>query len=185
MDNLSKSAFSSYLQALDTMAGDGVIVGEWTMMGIAAVMAQPGRCDAAGKQLTDFAAMRGAIILNQGPAQWLLIAKQTNDDWQEELAAALDGTAAHFDQSSGYGLLTLSGNTALKLLQKGLFVDLGKALTFDGASVASVIGHVPVIVLRTAPDAFIVAVPRSFAGSFWHWLEAAAAAEPIKLGRSH
>ncbi len=180
MDNISKSAFAPYLQGLETAAGHGLEVKEWTVAGIAAVMARPDGQDAATQCLADFATTHGAMVLNIGPAQWLLIAPQGGPAWHDALDCALGGSATHFDQSAGFGLLALSGSKAGTVLQKGLFVDLDVALAVDGANLASMIAHVPVIACRTAPDAFLVAVPRSYVGSFWHWLEAAATAEAIK-----
>ncbi|MGC4252104.1 MAG: sarcosine oxidase subunit gamma family protein [Sphingobium sp.] len=181
MDKLSTSAFGRHLAALDASSGNGLTIAEWTKAGIAAVMAAPVRQDGVAERLASFAAGRRAHVLHSGPGQWLVIVEDAEEAWLEALTAALDGTAQVFDQSSGLGLLTLAGHHARMLLQKGVFVDLDKALDADGMSVSSVMAHISVTVWRLAAGRFGIAVPRSYAGSFWHWLEAAAAAEAIPL----
>ena len=86
-----------------------------------------------------------------------------------------------FDQTSGYGLLELVGSGGQTILQKGIFADLANLLAADGDSICSVIAHISITVWRSGTDSLVVAVPRSFASSFWHWLVASAAAENITL----
>lgn len=183
VDNPYLSTFSAQLQTLDATVGDGVIVGEWTMAGISTVIATASGHQIAKRRLEDFADLTGAKVLQTGPTQWLIISQYGREKWATKLATAIDNSASQFDQSAGYGLITLSGSNSQRVLQKGLFVDLEVALAADGSSFSSVIAHVPVIVGRTGPDTFIIAVPRSYGSSFWHWLESAAAAESIKLAR--
>lgn len=139
-------------------------------------MAYGGAEETAGAALAAFAKdAPGATVLKTGPGTWLTLWEGTFVD--------LGDAAASFDQGDGYALLNLRGAAAMTLLQKGIFVDLGAALASRNACVCSVIAHINVIVWRASSDAVGVAVPRSFAGSFWHWFSTAAAAEGIPIGR--
>lgn len=181
MDNFSITAFGSCLATVDAQPVQGQLgVGEWATPAIASVMTSPVRQSAATEKLAAFAATRGAHVLHGGPGQWLVIDPQASTDWLDALAAELGDMAELFDQSSGFGVLRMEGGDARRVLQKGLFIDLEAALDEDGKSVASIIAHVSVTVWRLAPDHFGIAVPRSYAGSFWHWFEAATAAEGIR-----
>ena len=182
MDSLTKSAFGDHLAELSLSSEAQLVVGEMTDAGIAAVMTSPARQDAVAGVLATFAAASQASVLHGAPGQWLVITKSPPAPWIADLAEALGSGAQVFDQSAGYALLTLRGGCARALLQKGLFIDLDKALDRDGTSVTGVIAHVSVSVWRIAPDLFGVAVPRSYAGSFWHWFEAVTAAEAIQPG---
>lgn len=113
----------------------------------------------------------GAITLwGVAPGQWLAHAEQAGPEWAEALGAQVSGIATVIDQSSGYVLFRLSGADAARVLQKGLPVDLSAQV--PGAVTVSAIAHIGVIAHRRAADSFDVAVFRSFAHSFRHWLDA-------------
>ncbi len=140
-----------------------------------ATMAYRGREEAAGAALASFAqGQPGATVLRTGPGTWLTLCAGSHPE--------LGDAAATFDQGDGYAILKLHGAAATIVLQKGIFVDLSSALASHGACVCSVIAHINVIAWRASSDTLGVAVPRSFAGSFWHWLSTAAAAEGIPVG---
>ena len=67
----------------------------------------------------------------------------------------------------------LSGEGAGALLQKGAFVDLDPVAFACGVAATTVIAHIGVIIWKVddAPT-FDVALFRSFAGSFRHWIAA-------------
>lgn len=128
---------------------------------------------------------RDRSILATGPGAWLVLRENAPADWANELEAAVADAAAVVDQSSAYAVLRLEGDVAWRLLAKGAFIDLDPQAFSPGKAVTTVIAHIGVILWRR-PDvaAFEIAVFRSYAGSFWHWLKTAAEAEGLRLGRS-
>src|SRR3546814_6292840 len=117
-------------------------------------------------------------------------------DWSSDVCSSdlgghpeLGDAAATFGQGDGSALLKLHGPAAMLMLQKGFFVDLRSALGAKDSCVCSVVAHVNVIAWNAGSDTYGVAVPRSFAGSFWHWFSCAAAAEgdrkSTRLNSSH
>jgi sarcosine oxidase subunit gamma len=78
------------------------------------------------------------------------------------------------DQSSGYVVYRLAGPAARTLLQRGAAIDLHPAAFPPRAAAVTMIAHLGVILwLADEAPTFEVAVFRSFAGSFQHWLETA------------
>jgi sarcosine oxidase subunit gamma len=59
-------------------------------------------------------------------------------------------------------------------LAKGVPVDLHPTVFTDDVAV-TIISHIGAIVWQSAPDRFSIAIFRSYAQSFWHWLAASAA----------
>ena len=182
VDSLSTAAFVAHLSRLAISPDASLVVGEWEAACIASVMTRPSGVAPVAETLRAWATA-DTHVLDIGPGNWLVIAPKPRADMIGDVQAALGDAAQVFDVSSGYALLTLQGRDALALLQKGIFVDLDKALASDSASCSSVVAHVAVTAWRLAADSFAVAVPRSYADSFWHWLEAASAADGIRPGR--
>ena len=183
MDSLLTGAFGAHLSRLPVLPGAPLILGEWDTAAIASVMTRLSGAQPVAGRLRDLA-MADTHFLDIGPGSWLVIAPKPEGDLTGALRIALGDAAQIFDVSSGYALLTLEGHYAQALLQKGLFVDLDKVLTSDGANCSSLVAHIAVTAWRLSPGTFGVAVPRSYAGSFWHWLEAASAADGIRPARA-
>lgn len=122
-------------------------------------------------------ALKGrAMVLPTSPQQALAYADAVAPDWVESLQTYLAGLAHVVDQSSAYSLLVLSGRDALRLLQKGMPVDLSPASFPEGATVASAIAHVSVVAHHDGPDQFALLIPHSFSQSLRHWLDTTLAA---------
>jgi len=174
--------------------GRGLVVSERSNLGIATVIARGSSTDALaariaewfGVALTNGPQLSGAdavCFAGTGPGSWLAFCEGADPFWARSLAAQLDGVASVFDQSSGYAVLRVAGAEAMPLLQSGAFIDL-HADTFPVGTVAvTVIAHVGAILVRVGEATFDVAVFRSFAGSFWHWLATSAAARGIAFRR--
>jgi sarcosine oxidase subunit gamma len=113
-----------------------------------------------------------------------MIADEPAPDWPADVAENLADAASVFDQSSGYAILCLSGLDAGALLQKGAFLDLHPGKFKTGSVAVTVIEHIGAIVWRADETLFEIAVFRSFASSFWHWLVTAAAAAELLLHRA-
>ena len=83
--------------------------------------------------------------------------------------------AALIDQSGGRAMLEISGPMVREVLRKGVTLDLHPEV-FRLAEVAlTSISHISALLCRTGEDTFLLAVPRSYAGSLWHWLSVSAA----------
>jgi sarcosine oxidase subunit gamma len=162
------------------IAGQGALrVGPRHPICASVVMAFRECADATQDGLSAFSRINpDTTILNTGPGTWLILSSAN-----VSLLPDLDEVAVTFDQGDGYAVLRLHGDAATAVLQKGIFVDLETALAEDGSCVNSVVAHVNVTVWRISADSIGIAVPRSFAGSFWHWLTAAAASAGLSIGR--
>ena len=83
--------------------------------------------------------------------------------------APLSAVASLSDHSDGYAVFELSGPKVREILAKGVPIDLHPAVFTDTVAV-TVVAHIGAIVWQSAPDHFSIAIFRSYAGSFWHWL---------------
>ena len=110
----------------------------------------------------------GVTALGVGPACWLFLGQSMED------LAPLSDMASLSDHSSGYAVFEVWGPAARAALAKGVPVDLHPDSFTDDVAV-TVIAHIGAIVWRTPQDRIAIAVLRSYAGSFWHWLSASAA----------
>jgi sarcosine oxidase subunit gamma len=110
----------------------------------------------------------GIIALGTGPGRWLFLGATFGQ------LADLSGLASFSDHSDGYAVFKIWGPNVREVLAKGVPIDLHPAVFTDNVAV-TVIAHVGAIVWQSAPDCFSIAVFRSYAGSFWHWLAVSAA----------
>ena len=108
------------------------------------------------------------------PGQWLAVAPSPRD--LRDLPEALRGVAAVTDQSDSRALVRISGVQARAMLAKGAAVDLHPRAFGPGRAAVTSIAHIAVqFWQRDAGPTYDLTVARSFAGSFWRWLEHAAA----------
>jgi sarcosine oxidase subunit gamma len=153
--------------------GDGVTVTEIDGLALATVLiARPGFAERFGAPLPDGprrAENGGVTLLGIGPGRWLALAPAGTD-----LVGRFADLAAVTDQSDGLGLLQVAGPRAADALAKGCMIDLDPSAFGADAVAVTTIAHVGVTLWR-AEDGFVLAVPRSYAGSFWHWLAVSAA----------
>lgn len=116
-------------------------------------------------------------LIGAGPGSWLVLSEDGADDHADRLRERLGPLAAVSDQSGGYQILRLSGPDARTVLQRGAAIDLHPSAFASGSVATTVIAHIGVIVrqLDDAPT-YEVALFRSYAASFRHWLDAAVCA---------
>lgn len=161
-----------------------IAFGEALGHGLAAILPRRGAgADAVGQALGldivpgSRASVGGDLtLLGVGPNQWLAHAASIAPDWAERLDESLAEVAGVVDQSAAYVLFEIGGKDAWRLLQKGLPLDLAPAAFVPGMVAVSAIAHIGVIVHLQADGRFLVAVFRSFAESFRHWLQVSIAA---------
>ena len=150
--------------------------------GLATVMARRGIDRAAIGGALGFAIADGPVrssgaaltLLGTGPGVWLALADDAPPDWAASLRSRLETLASLSDQSSAYVVHRIAGAGARTLLQRGAAIDFHPSSFAPGAVVATVIAHIGVVIWQVDErPAYDVAVARSFAGSFRHWLDAA------------
>jgi sarcosine oxidase subunit gamma len=109
-----------------------------------------------------------------GPDQWLARAEGV-PDLDSELALALGRRAMVADQSDGRCVLRLSGPSTRQVLAKGIGLDLDARLFKPGDVALTLAEHIGVQLWQVDDKpSYEIAMFRSLAGSFWHWLSASA-----------
>lgn len=105
-------------------------------------------------------------VRSVGPGEWLVA---SGDPAQEP---AIDG-AMVVDQSHGRALFRLQGPDSIRLLMKGIAVDIAGSGFPVGASATMAFGHLTVNLARTGDRAFEIIGMRSLAESLYHDLKLA------------
>jgi heterotetrameric sarcosine oxidase gamma subunit len=119
----------------------------------------------------------GIAVVWAGLDQWLAIAERgAGRDLETELKPRLAGLASVVDQSDGRVVVRISGPRARDVLAKGLPIDLHPRAFKPGDVAITHASHIGVILwqLDERPT-YELAMFRSYADSFAHWLDEAAA----------
>ncbi len=167
-----ETAFADLLKPAGDTRDPGVTVREVTGLQIATILARgpiSGLADGPKRMSCD-----GADYLGIGPGKWLAIGP---------VAPAIAASASVVDQSGGYGVLEISGRDAVATLEKGIGIDLHPREFAPDAVAVTTVAHMGVIVWRGEGDAWRLAVFRSNAASFWHWLETSAAVFGMRVAK--
>ena len=172
----------------------GVIVSEVRGVGLATVTARKGRrgalVDAAraafGVELPGAPRRvegREMAFIWAGPDQWLACRYPAPARGMEAaLAEPFAGLASIVEQSHGRTILRVTGPRVRDALAKGLAIDLHPREFSTGYTAVTAVAHIGVHLWQTDDGpTFEVAVPRGFALSFWHWLEASSAEYGLEL----
>jgi sarcosine oxidase subunit gamma len=106
-----------------------------------------------------------------GMDTWLATTDQQMDEFEAALRNVVDESATVSDQIGAYHVLRLTGPRVRDVLAKLVSLDLHpKVFTVDCAASTSGL-HIPLTLWRIeAPDAFELAVPRSYSHDFEHLL---------------
>ena len=116
---------------------------------------------------------RDVAFIWTGPDQWLAYGPPGKD---AELAEVFSGLAFIVDQSHARALVRVTGPRARDALAKGLAIDLHPRAFATGSAAATSVAHIAVLLWQVDDrPTYEFAVPRSYALSFWHWLQASAA----------
>jgi sarcosine oxidase subunit gamma len=111
-------------------------------------------------------------LIGTAPESWLMTRPDTERLLAAELREKLHGLASIADQSGAYARLRISGSGAAALLQKAAFIDLDGFT--PGAAATTQIAHLGLILWRPSADqAYDLALFRSSARDFIHWIETA------------
>ncbi|HLH11360.1 MAG TPA: sarcosine oxidase subunit gamma family protein [Methylovirgula sp.] len=177
-----KSPFEASLK--DAGAGDGVQVSERRNLQMATVIARAGNSDIAARLKSAFglallpgpkrSAANDLAFVATGPRSWLALSEASG--LTPKLREALGEAAAISDQSSGYAVLRLTGPKVRATLEKGIGVDLHPRAFQPGDAASTSCAHLGVIIWQIdAAPIYEIAVFRSLADSFAHWLQESAA----------
>lgn len=176
--------------------GNGVIAVERNDQSIATVMARRDKSAELGAVVqSNFgivlptgakcAANNGVMFLGTGPGKWLAISEAQNPGFVASLEAQFQGFASVADQSGALGVLRLTGPALLPTLEKGLQIDLAPDAFPVNCVAVSSIAHIGTTLWKVDDTPTIdIAVARSLAGSFRHWLEVSAAVYGLSLQRA-
>jgi len=120
---------------------------------------------------------RGMAFVWSGPGQWLAVAPRDPDrDLETELAAELAGLASVVDQSDGRIVVRIWGPRARDVLAKGIPIDLHPRAFKAGGAAITHVSHISVVLWQLdETPAYELALFRSYADSFAHWLADSAA----------
>jgi heterotetrameric sarcosine oxidase gamma subunit len=176
-------------------SGDGVSATERVGLGMATVMLRRGKSGEFVQKVKHYLSIELAdapmrckwdqtSFIGTGTGKWLAVFDCPSPNFLEELRLEFDGLASVVDQSHAFGVLRLSGPAVLATLEKGVQIDLAPDVFPVGRAAVTNIAHVGVTLWKVddAPT-FDIAVTRSFAGSFCHWLEASAAIHGLAVHR--
>jgi sarcosine oxidase subunit gamma len=105
-----------------------------------------------------------------GPDEWLIVSER-----QLEPPCGSAGSGTFVDVSHGRAALRLAGPNVRDALAKGCPLDLHPPAFEVNRCAQTAIAKVSVILDHVQPEVFDVYCPRSYAGSFWHWLVEACA----------
>ena len=175
-----KSGFAGLLAPVGASPA-GVIVSERVGLGLAAIEPRKGRAPELIARVEAHyglspprglrrAAAGGIAFLGVGPNRWLATSESGAAAFTDDLEAALDGVASVIAQTDGLAVLRIAGPRARAAFAKGLSIDLDPGVFAVGDVASSILAHIAVTIWRTDESSYEVAVPRSFAGDFWHWL---------------
>lgn len=173
------------------IAPAGIAVAERLGLGLATIHARHGTGPALRDRIRDAFAIAlpeqprreaagDVAFLGTAPGAWLAIREGGGNGFAAALAEELSGLAAVADQSDGYAVLRLAGASVPYALAKGMTLDLDPAFFRPGDVAATSAAHIGVILWRLPDGAdgqplYELAVFRSYAESFWHWLSGSAA----------
>jgi sarcosine oxidase subunit gamma len=114
-------------------------------------------------------------ILGIGPGRWMFLQECGAPEFAAELQRDLVGVASVSDHSDGYAVFEVSGICARKTLAKGVAIDLHANSFGTGDVAVTAAAHIGAILWQTnALPCYGLAVFRSYAESFWHWLSESA-----------
>jgi methylglutamate dehydrogenase subunit D len=122
-------------------------------------------------------AAKGLALIGTAPGQWLAIAEDdSSKQILDVLAQHLAGHAAITEQSDSKAVIRISGARARDVMAKGCSLDLHPRVfkPGDAATTAVALVDCQLWQIDDTPS-YDLAVPSSFAESFWSWLASSAA----------
>ena len=115
----------------------------------------------------------GVRLFRLGPDEWWAVCEpEQREALDTRLARVLaDGAGVLVDCSSASVAVSVEGIAAVDLLSVGSGLDFDAPARRPGRVARTRIGNATVVLHRLGDKAFDIYVPRSYALSFWDWLE--------------
>ena len=119
----------------------------------------------------------GFALIGTAPGQWLAVADSKEARaLPAMLGVALKGLATVVDLSDGKAVLRISGPRARDTLAKGCSLDLHPRVFKPGNAATTPVALIDCVIWQVdETPTYDLAVPTSYAESFWSWLTASAA----------
>jgi len=119
----------------------------------------------------------GFTLIGTAPGQWLAVAESKEARvLPAMLGVALKGDATVVHLSDGKAVLRISGPRARDTLAKGCSLDLHPSVFKPGNAATTPVALVDCVIWQVDEmPTYDLAVPTSYAESFWSWLTASAA----------
>jgi methylglutamate dehydrogenase subunit D len=119
----------------------------------------------------------GFAVIGTAPGQWLAVAESREARaLPAMLGVALKGDATVVDLSDGKAVLRISGPRARETLAKGCSLDLHQTEFKPGSAATTPVALIDCVIWQVdETPTYDLAVPASYAESFWSWLTASAA----------
>lgn len=166
----------------------GVTLTLRTDLALATVMSRKGREDALAQRVlaafgvdlpfTPRRIAAGLVAFTwAGPGHWLASGEGTaGHAFEPRLRRELAGVASVSDQSDGRIVVRVSGPRARDALAKGVMIDLHPRAFGPGDAAVMSVAHAGTHLWQVdAVPTYELAVSRSLAAAFWHWLVESAA----------
>jgi len=193
---IPRGAFELHLRDLPPMSGVSTLtVDERLESGMATVMSRGDDAALAGRIHDAFAIALPSgprrvsngveAFIGVGPGVWLAVFEKAGPLSASKLASSLAGLASVADQTSAYAVLRITGDVAREVLSRGAFIDFDPSVFGPGSAAVTTISHIGVSIwqIDDAPT-FEIALFRSYAESFWHWLTTTCTALGVGLVRN-
>ncbi len=169
----------------------GVVATNRDTLAIARIAARKGRAATLTKTVRE----RFGVELPDGPRRvqanelafigvgvetWLATTDSELDGFAASLRNAINESATVSDQIGSYVVLRLTGPRVTEVLAKFVALDLHARVFVPGSAASTIASHIPLTLWRLEDSsnglaAFELAVPRSYADSFWHVVTESAA----------
>jgi sarcosine oxidase subunit gamma len=119
----------------------------------------------------------GLALIGTAPGQWLAVAEgKAALALLVKLIATIKGLATIVDQSDGKAVLRIAGPHARETLAKGCSLDLHSEVFRPGSAATTLVALIDCMIWQVdETPTYDLAVPSSYAESFWSWLTASAA----------
>ena len=125
---------------------------------------------------TQAASRDGLAFIGTAPGQWLVAVQGEGRAQFDALRTPLAEMATIVEQTDGKAVVEISGPHVRDTLAKGCMIDLHPRVFGPGDAATTPIALIDCQIWQIdAGPTYLLAVPSSYAGSFWSWLTSSAA----------
>ena len=118
----------------------------------------------------------GLVFTGAAPGQWLVMVEGDGRAQFDALRSRLAGMATIVEQTDGKAVVEISGSRVRDTLAKGCMLDLHPRIFGPGDAATTPVALIDCQIWQiNAGPTYLLAVPSSYAGSFWSWLTSSAA----------